>query len=555
MLSVDTHWMMKEHRIRDGHSLIPGSGYLEIVRAALAQRAEPRPMEIRDVAFLSPFVLPENEAREMRVHLQHGKSGSTFLVAGRPADGAGEWEEHVTGSAAYVDVQPRALGIDAIRERCGLRSESFDGTEELEHLELGPRWKNLSRVDYGQGEALALLELPPEFAGDLAQFKLHPSLLDMATACAQSLIPGFDAHSDFYVPLSYTSLVSHAPLPQKFYSHVELKESDFDPREIAVFDVTMMDESGAELVSVSEFMMTRIADKEQLGGSVSRSAQRARRTSVWLDDPRSMEKQNVAVLDGAIHSREGVEAFDRILSSRGISQIAVVPEDPAALISRLRQPTGNTPLASEPVSSLPLEEVESVLLEHAAVVDAAVVSRKDRPGNVRLVAYVIQDRDQTSTVSDLRRFLKSRLPAALVPSSYVPVDEIPRLPDGSPDRASLPDPFGANDDLVPPRTPTEQIVADVWKEVLGLDRVSVYDNFFDVGGHSLLSVRVVVKLEKRTGVRLNQAVMVLQTLEQIAAECDRRMSSTEQVEDVAPEAEGAGIGRRLMKAFKLKTGS
>jgi hypothetical protein len=102
------------------------------------------------------------------------------------------------------------------------------------------------------------------------------------------------------------------------------------------------------------------------------------------------------------------------------------------------------------------------------------------------------------------------------------------------------------------------MIAEIWKDVLGIGRVSVYDNFFDAGGHSLLAVRVVTRIDKKLGVRLNQAIMVLQTLEQIAAECDKRRvaengTNSETLNALAsPDATGEGIGRKLFNALRGK---
>jgi acyl carrier protein len=115
---------------------------------------------------------------------------------------------------------------------------------------------------------------------------------------------------------------------------------------------------------------------------------------------------------------------------------------------------------------------------------------------------------------------------------------------------------GAADDHVAPRTETEKVIAEIWKEVLGIGRVSVYDNFFDAGGHSLLAVRVVTRIDKKLGVRLNQAIMVLQTLEQIAAECDKRRGPSSGAsappEKTPPAPEGGGLGKKLFNALRGK---
>ncbi len=520
-LATTTHWVLDEHRIRGGHALMPGTGYLEIVRAALASRPEPRPLEIRDVAFVSPFVVDDGVPRELRVHLDRGTG--QVVVAGRAGGEQDEasWQEHVTATARYVEEpRPAPLDLAAVRGRCP-RVEHPDAAQHP-HLRFGPRWGSVRQIAYGATEALADLELPGAFRDDVATLTLHPAILDQATACAQALVPGFDPAADFYVPLSYTRLLQFAPLTARVASHIRLVPSEFDPKELVVFDITVADASGAALVVVSDFIMARVTDKAQLSGELARRAV-PRRTGVAFDDPPPRaQARGVAGLEEAIAPSEGVEALRRLLRDATAPHTLVVPRAFDAMRRDLTaEPRAGPPPAPAP-RPLPLDEIEAVLGTHEAVRQAVVLARANRPGDVKLVAYCIVEEGRHVTVSELRRFLKGRLPAALVPSTFVTLDALPLTPDGFVDRAALPDPFGAADDHVAPRTDTEKLVADIWTEVLGVERVSVHDNFFDVGGHSLLAVRVVTKIDKRLGVRLNQATMILQTLEQIAAECDRR---------------------------------
>jgi acyl transferase domain-containing protein len=552
-MGVDTHWLLAEHRIREGHALIPGTGHLEIARAAFEHGAGPSAFELRDVAFLSPFVVHDGERKELRVHLRREGALSRFVIAGRIGDAqGGGWEEHVVGTAARPDaVAPRVLDLAAVRARCGVREEVFDGGEESEHLAFGPRWKNLRRVCYGAREALATLEIPAEFAGDLATFRLHPSLLDMATACAQALIEGFDARRDFYVPLSYTRVRAHGALPARVHSHIRLREGDLDPREIAVFDVTIVDDAGVEIVDIAEFMMRRVDGRDQMSDEGSTRAHPARRSTVRFDPPAARPASPVVPgLESAIAPAEGVEAFRRVLAAAPGSQVLISPEPVETAIARLRAPVPRALAATADaagVADVDFSAIEEALVSHDAVREAAVLARADRAGDVRLVAYVVYDAAEHVTVSDLRRYLKDRLADSSVPSNFVGLDAMPVTADGAVDRGALPDPFGAADDYVAPATEMEQVIAGIWKEVLGIERVSRHDNFFDIGGHSLLAVRVVTRIDKRAGVRLSQAIMVLQTLEQIAAECEKRRQPADQAPPVAaPDT----IGRKLLNVFK-----
>ncbi len=141
-------------------------------------------------------------------------------------------------------------------------------------------------------------------------------------------------------------------------------------------------------------------------------------------------------------------------------------------------------------------EVESRLREHPLVRDAVVVVWQDR-----LVAYVAGQ--QGVATDQVREWLGERLPEYMVPAVLILLDELPRTVGGKVDRDRLPDPDGhrpaLSGEYVGPRNPTEEAIAEVWKEVLQVDRIGIHDNFFDLGGHSLLATRVVIRLRAAFG--------------------------------------------------------
>ncbi|MDZ7269339.1 MAG: amino acid adenylation domain-containing protein [candidate division KSB1 bacterium] len=183
-----------------------------------------------------------------------------------------------------------------------------------------------------------------------------------------------------------------------------------------------------------------------------------------------------------------------------------------------------------------LEEIEAVLNQHPAVQAAVVVAREDVPGDQRLVAYLISRGPQAAGGSELRTFLRLKLPDYMLPSAYVTLPAFPLTPNGKVDRRRLPPPEGRVADEVPttyvaPRTPMEKLIAQVWREALKIEHVGVHDNFFDLGGHSLLSMQVIARLEKATGRRLHPRDMILQTVEQLATILEARQA--------APASKGA----------------
>jgi acyl-coenzyme A synthetase/AMP-(fatty) acid ligase len=141
-------------------------------------------------------------------------------------------------------------------------------------------------------------------------------------------------------------------------------------------------------------------------------------------------------------------------------------------------------------------EVEAALRTHPGVSECAVVAREDAPGDRRLVAYVVGEGDG----EELRRHLRRTLPEHMVPRPIVLLDRLPRSPNGKLDRRALPAPEqGGGAESPSPRNELELRVAAVWREVLGADGIGVHDNFFDLGGTSLLLYRVYSRLRELRG--------------------------------------------------------
>jgi amino acid adenylation domain-containing protein len=156
-----------------------------------------------------------------------------------------------------------------------------------------------------------------------------------------------------------------------------------------------------------------------------------------------------------------------------------------------------------------LGEVEAQLRKHPAVAETIVVADQDHSGDKRLVAYVVLK--SAAEPAELRDFLKQTLPEYMVPSLFVALDALPLTPNGKVDRKALPKPEaqtrttgGADDE---PRTDAEILLAEIWREVLGVERVGIHDNFFDLGGHSLMITRVLSRLREALQVELPMKAM------------------------------------------------
>jgi amino acid adenylation domain-containing protein len=154
-----------------------------------------------------------------------------------------------------------------------------------------------------------------------------------------------------------------------------------------------------------------------------------------------------------------------------------------------------------------LGEVEELLRQHPAVNDAVVAVREDTPGDKRLVAYVLPSPEPACETTELRDYLKEKLPEYMIPAAIVLLSELPLSPNGKVDRNALPAPDASSvtrmlGDDIAPRTHRERRIAAIFEKLLGIPITSVNHNFFDLGGHSLMAIKLVMSIERELGIRM-----------------------------------------------------
>ena len=169
-----------------------------------------------------------------------------------------------------------------------------------------------------------------------------------------------------------------------------------------------------------------------------------------------------------------------------------------------------------------LEEIEAVIRQHPSVMDAAVLVKvQDGTSTTTLVAYLVLQQDTTLPISDITQFLQLRLPHYMLPSQYHILADLPVLPNGKIDRAALPaidqDTPARADTCVAPRTEREAILARIWAQVLNRETPGIHDNFFALGGDSILGIRVIARAAQE-GLRLKaRHLFQYQTIAQLAS--------------------------------------
>ena len=181
-----------------------------------------------------------------------------------------------------------------------------------------------------------------------------------------------------------------------------------------------------------------------------------------------------------------------------------------------------------------LGEVETNLARHRSVDTAVCMVREDTAGDERLVAYVVVSAGQALDVAELRAHLREMLPEYMVPSVYEPLEAVPLTPNGKVDRKALPAPEGtavaARAEYVAPRTPLERTLCEIWSRVLGVESVGIHDDFFDLGGHSLLVVRLASEVETELDLDVSLAAIfharTIEALSQLLSDSETSSQAT-----------------------------
>ncbi|MCF6524681.1 type I polyketide synthase [Streptomyces sp. JJ36] len=482
VLGTDTSWIVDEHRIM-GHGLVPGTTYLELVRAAAAAHAGPgRETELRDVLFLMPVIVPDGQTREVFTTVETRGEELEFTVSSRAPEGG--WQDHATGTVVLHAPAPAVVRDLAEIERAS--GDEVLETEEEIHRRLkldraaqggpmtfsfGPRWRCLRRIRAGERRLLVTLELDPDHAGDVEEYVLHPALLDVAGASAR-----IHARDVYYLPFTYRSLRVHGPLTRILHCAVELKEPEGGDREATgetlTCDVELLDPDGLVRARITDFTIKRINDVAGLLEQVERAAAGPGAGTPDAGDPASGDP--AAPGGGLLHAL-----------GAGMS-----PEQGTAAFARL--------LRSPDAGALPAQ-------------------------------LVVTGRDLTA----LRRLARDVTPELLAREAeeFAP-------PAGTHPRPDLDTPYAE------PATEEERAVAGIWQEVLGLDRVGVHDDFFALGGHSLAAVRIGTKIQSRFGTELDlrgffDAPTVAGTVAALATAAERGPAGAEDAIEVLSREEPA----------------
>ncbi len=401
-------WLVDEHRLPDGTAVLPGTGYVELLTAALRQIDPSASVRIHDLTFEEP--LRVDAPLDVEVLLEEGTAaGLQATISSKTADG---WLDHAHGrvdvaSEDATESDPVDLST-LIPEGSRFDAETgFPENYQDETMDFGPRWDVLKWMVLNGSTAWAKLELPDTFATDLDTVHTHPALLDIATAFGLPVLNNYAEHRDFYVPITYENATFVRPLPATVISRMRC--SNPADRDLVSFDVTLWDDDGRLVGTIDAFSMKRVP-VDVLSNTDTLSPRTRRRSSTGTPSEWAVDA------DHSLTVAEGREVFRRLLTTTGVPQVVVSPVDVNALQGHIDDTYGLPAPSSEDANS----EAE----------------------------------DASSDAAD------------------APRDEI------------------------------ERTVARIWESMLGIGSIGIHDDFFDIGGHSLIAVRIFSKVKNELGVDL-----------------------------------------------------
>jgi acyl transferase domain-containing protein/acyl carrier protein len=412
--SVDRFWILNEHKFK-GRAVIPATAYLEMARAAFEEQAGDTAIEIYNTLMVAPLMIENNEVKEVNTALVKQEDRWEFAIKSKAVAAPYQqaiWQEHARGQIRRVRFEStEKLDLTAIKKR--MTRQNAEMPVSSADLVGGPRWQNLKSAYLGSNEALVLIELPAEFRPDLATYKLHPSLLDVATSFLHGIVG-----RGSYAPFWYRKLKMSAPLSEKLYSYICYRDEDAQ-KETLSFDVIISNEEGVELVKVEEFTMKRLSRAQSLAATeidLPRAGNHQARERSSSHSPTGQTGSEQGITSGIL-TEDGVEAFSRILNRR-------VPPH-------------------------------------------VVVSQRNIPSLIKQFAAI---------------------PPRLA-------DEVEKLRQAY-ERPELESPY------VAPHNGLEHLLADLWQKAFGIARIGIHDNFFDLGGDSLLATQLVAWIRDACQVEL-----------------------------------------------------
>jgi len=303
-LSAQTCWMLNEHVIFSEQTM-PGTAYLEMARSAFNYLTDIDQIEFSEVYFLAPLNTIENQEIDIKTQLVKNGNNFDFVISSVVGNGLDEIQHAKGQITAAVSLNSPIKSVEELIYKCSdkmincteERLDFLGGEKGEREFYYGPHWDSFQKVYLGQGRCVFHLRLKDEFASELSELKLHPSILDCATSSA------FDSEDDkFYIPLHYKKIIYYRPLTQVCYSSIVPVSNNYGVQEV---DISIYDAKDNLLLDIIGFSKREIAESDFVNSPKTEKA------IIKLPI-----KNELPLLNKGLETEEGIVAFHNIISQK-----------------------------------------------------------------------------------------------------------------------------------------------------------------------------------------------------------------------------------------------
>lgn len=247
-MSPDNYWVLTDHRVQ-GKCFLAGTVYLEMALEAMKILKPDSRFEFNNVVLLSPFSLYDYEEKYIYITINKNEKGYKFIVKSYDQEDDNNEVIHNQGEILILndELENMVIDLDMLKEKCseGYYVPDASKYNDLTMMTFGPHWKNIAEMHIGNGETLALLQLPDEYVDEVNNFLMHPAILDNALATR------IKADGNAYLPFSYGSIKVFGKMPSKVYSYVRSQSQEEGGSELLLYDITIMNELGEVLIDIT----------------------------------------------------------------------------------------------------------------------------------------------------------------------------------------------------------------------------------------------------------------------------------------------------------------
>ncbi|MBK3494740.1 SDR family NAD(P)-dependent oxidoreductase [Viridibacillus sp. YIM B01967] len=323
VFSVKNHWELREH-VLNGNHLLPGTAYIEIAQIAGKHALKADFVELNNVLFVSPFVLGQDEEKNVQIVLRISETTASFSINSYNEE-LEIWETHAEGNIQTAQKLPEKNRTDlqTVKEEAENHLELNDEMLKEATVQVGQRWRNINHLYIHPDKVLAHLTLSEEFREEAACYFMYPSLLDGAVNAANGTA---GSEHDVYLPLWYKKFRIFRSIPISFYSLLTRKDHQEGDKEVATFDIELIDEDGGVFGEIEGYAIKKMRHAELVSPAVQTDKD-LYHTVQWMPDVLPLPKSEVGEKDCyvIIHGKNGrLKDLAAILNKKGARVINVL---------------------------------------------------------------------------------------------------------------------------------------------------------------------------------------------------------------------------------------